>query len=199
MSPVPRARMLRLALLLEGALLVVAVGLGWILDTPILAALRFDRDSLLLGVAATLPMLLLLVWVSHSSWSGFQRLGRKVEELVEILFGNARWTDIAFVSCLAGAGEEALFRGVIQVVLARALDPAVALLVASLIFGLAHAVTPLYVVLVTVTGLYLGGLFMLFDNLLIPIVVHASYDFIAILYLRKRASRSAPLAPYDAL
>jgi membrane protease YdiL (CAAX protease family) len=191
--------MLRLAVLLEGGFLVVAVGLGWILDIPILANLRFDRTSLLLGAAATLPMLLLLVWVSQSGWGGFRRLGHKVEELVEILFGTARWLDIALVSLLAGVGEEALFRGVIQVVLARPLDPAVALLVASVIFGLAHAVTPLYVVLVTVTGLYLGWLFMLFDNLLIPIVVHTLYDFIAILYLRQRASRRAPLASNDAL
>ena len=36
-----------------------------------------------------------------------------------------------------------------------------------------------------VVGLYLGGLYLLTGNLLVPIVVHALYDIVALGYLRK--------------
>jgi membrane protease YdiL (CAAX protease family) len=54
-------------------------------------------------------------------------------------------------------------------------------LITNLLFGLAHAVTPLYVVLAAFLGLYLTA-FMVVDptpNLLIPITAHSLYDLIA--------------------
>ena len=84
---------------------------------------------------------------------------------------------------LAGIGEEALFRGIIQTTLADWLNQWVALAVASALFGLGHLVTPAYAVLAGLLGLYLGGLSMVFDNLLLAIVVHALYDFVALTYL----------------
>lgn len=64
----------------------------------------------------------------------------------------------------------------------------------SIIFGLAHAVTPLYALLVTLVGYYLslsmdmgGG----DSNLLIPILIHSLYDFFAFIMLMRlyRASK----------
>ena len=55
-----------------------------------------------------------------------------------------------------------------------------ALLLASLLFGLAHAITRTYVVLATVFGIYLGWLWTASGNLLVPIVAHALYDFVAL-------------------
>jgi len=59
------------------------------------------------------------------------------------------------------------------------------LLVASLLFGVVHWLTGLYALLAGMVGLYLGGLYLLTGNLLVPIVVHALYDIVALGYLRK--------------
>jgi membrane protease YdiL (CAAX protease family) len=61
-----------------------------------------------------------------------------------------------------------------------------AVLVASAAFGLAHFLTATYAALAAVAGLYLGTLFLLQGNLVVPIVAHALYDFVALLYLVRR-------------
>jgi hypothetical protein len=80
-----------------------------------------------------------------------------------------------------------LFRGVIQNAIAdQFVDPvgvAAGWIAASLLFGLLHWVTLSYAVLATLIGLYLGGLWIVTGNLLVPAVVHALYDFWALVYL----------------
>lgn len=49
-------------------------------------------------------------------------------------------------------------------------------LVSSLVFGLFHPITKLYIALTAVMGLYFGALLILTGNLLIPITAHALYD-----------------------
>jgi membrane protease YdiL (CAAX protease family) len=57
----------------------------------------------------------------------------------------------------------------------------------NIVFGLAHALTPLYFVLATLVGIYLG---LSLDyggerNLLTPIIIHGLYDFLAFLALMR--------------
>jgi membrane protease YdiL (CAAX protease family) len=57
-------------------------------------------------------------------------------------------------------------------------------------------VTPAYLVLASVMGLYLGMLFVHGGGLLAPVVTHALYDFGALLYLQRkvrRAQRGSPV------
>jgi membrane protease YdiL (CAAX protease family) len=84
-----------------------------------------------------------------------------------------------------------LFRGVLQGALQHALGLAAGLLLASALFGLLHFITLTYAVFATVLGAYLGWLWMVTDNLLVPTVAHAAYDFAALLYLL-RWERRAP-------
>jgi len=76
-----------------------------------------------------------------------------------------------------------LFRSVIQGALSTSAGPVIALLVASALFGCAHLVTVGYAVIAAAIGVYLGILWIWSDNLLTPIVTHATYDFIALTYL----------------
>ena len=69
-----------------------------------------------------------------------------------------------------------LFRGVIQ---ARW-----GLFAASILFGVLHFVTPAYALMAMAVGFYIGLLHHFFQSLLIPIQLHALYDFSALLYLR---------------
>jgi hypothetical protein len=107
--------------------------------------------------------------------------------------------ELALIATLAGLAEETLFRGVVQVGLTRVLPAAGALMVASAAFGLAHFVTRTYAVLAAIAGLYLGALYLLQGNLLVPIVAHALYDFVALMYLvrRYRASQPVPAPPVE--
>jgi membrane protease YdiL (CAAX protease family) len=92
--------------------------------------------------------------------------------------------DLFGISVLAGVGEEALFRGLVQDTLAAWMPLGVALALASLLFGLLHAVTPTYAVLATLMGAYLGGLYLWTGGLLAPMVTHGVYDFAVLLYLQ---------------
>ena len=67
------------------------------------------------------------------------------------------------------------------------------LLLASLLFGLAHCVTWTYGGLAFLVGGYLGCLYIWSGSLLVPIVPHAAYDFFALVYLLRRWPGQATL------
>jgi membrane protease YdiL (CAAX protease family) len=43
----------------------------------------------------------------------------------------------------------------------------------------------MYLVLAGLIGLYLGGIWLATGNLLVPIIAHAMYDFVALVYFVK--------------
>lgn len=57
-----------------------------------------------------------------------------------------------------------------------------ALILAAVAFGAAHLITWTYAVVTTIIGAYLGLLWIWTGNLLTPMVTHAVYDFIALVY-----------------
>ncbi|MFH1266819.1 MAG: CPBP family intramembrane glutamic endopeptidase, partial [Planctomycetota bacterium] len=183
--PPPRNLVL-IAVVFEGGLGVVALALGWLLGYPPLEAVCWTVPAAIWGTAAGLPMLVLLLATARVPVWPFSDLLRVVDELLVPLFRGCRVVDLAVISALAGWGEELLFRGVIQEAVAGwAGGPWgvwVGLAVASVLFGLAHAITVSYFLLAALMGLYLGGLWIASDNLLVPIMAHAVYDFLALVY-----------------
>jgi hypothetical protein len=109
-----------------------------------------------------------------------RRLVALVLEQLGPLLASRSPVELVLLAALAGLAEEMLFRGVMQIGLARLLPDGVALVVASAVFGLAHFITPAYALLAGLAGLYLGGLFLLQGNLVAPIVAHAVYDVVAL-------------------
>ncbi|MFQ5932792.1 MAG: lysostaphin resistance A-like protein [Nitrospiraceae bacterium] len=172
-----------LAIVFEGGLVVLAWGLGWLLEYPPFEQVHLRWQAVAWGVVATCPPLLAMLWCTRSQWGPFPRLVREVEETLVPPFAGRSHLDFALISLFAGFGEEALFRGVIQTTLADSFNPWVALAVASTLFGLGHLITPTYAVLAGLLGLYLGVLSMAYENLLLVIVVHTLYDFVALMYL----------------
>ena len=59
-------------------------------------------------------------------------------------------------------------------------------MIASVIFGLAHYLSPTYAIYAGLVGLYLGIIFQASENLYIVMAIHALYDFIALVYLVKK-------------
>ena len=182
-APIPTGRIVLLAILFEGSLALAAMALGWVSGYDPLVDLRWTWPAAGWGAAATLPPLVLMYWCARTPWSPCHALTQLVRSLILPFFARATWIDLALVSTAAGVGEELLFRGFLQASLADWLGPWVGLALASLLFGLAHLITPTYGVLAALLGAYLGGLWLACNNLLAPIVTHALYDFVALLYL----------------
>jgi membrane protease YdiL (CAAX protease family) len=182
-----------LAIALEGGLLLVALGGGLLLGVPPFGGANINPGGLALGAAATLPTILLMWWLSRSNWRPLRRLRREVEDTIVPLFADCSMAELVLIALLAGVGEEALFRGLVQRGVAQAAGPMAGLVAASALFGLAHFVTRTYALLAAILGLYLGALFLLTGNLVVPIAVHTLYDFVALLHWVRRARR--PEAP----
>lgn len=186
-SRVPPYRLVLFAALFEGCLGLFALGLGWLLGVRFWVAARIEWQAVGWGAICTAPLFAMLLCLEWLPYRPFATLRRVVSRLMTELFADATIHDLALVSVLAGLGEEFLFRGLLQTAVSQWTGwPMVGLLVASLLFGLAHLVTKTYAVLATLIGLYLGWVYLHFDNLLVPIVAHALYDFLALVYLLRR-------------
>lgn len=95
------------------------------------------------------------------------------------------WPVLIVLSVFAGVGEELLFRGAVQGWLARHTNEWVAVVAASLLFGLVHYLSFTYFIIATGLGLVLGAVYALTDSLLLVMVWHGAYDMIALYCLRR--------------
>jgi membrane protease YdiL (CAAX protease family) len=177
----------------EGSLVGVAMVLGWLLGQTPLRTFRFDLQDSAVGIAATLPPLGLFWLCLKMPWRPFRTIAQIVDETLTPLFRDCRMPQLLVIATLAGMGEEMLFRGVLQAAVADEIGGPhgvwLGLLVAAFLFGLLHPITPTYAVLAGLIGLYLGWLWLASGNLLLPILVHALYDFLALAYLVKVRNR----------
>jgi hypothetical protein len=163
--------------------------LGWLLarwaGISLYDRLVLNWPAIARGLVACAPMVLCLVVISHSTWRPLVELRRQVEILVRELFGDSSWFELALICLAAGLGEELLFRGALQPWLARWTSPAFAILAVGLLFGLVHSLSVTYFVAATLIGCYFGWLTEAYDDLVAPIVAHAVYDFVALLFIRR--------------
>jgi membrane protease YdiL (CAAX protease family) len=179
------------ALAFEGALAVVACALGWLLPIPPWQQIHWELAGLGWGIAACIPLLAGMFVLRGLRSGPLGRLNRVVDQFVAPLFAKCTLLDFALISIVGGLGEELLFRGLIQAALTNWLGVAAGIVIASLLFGLAHIITPTYAVLAALIGVYLGWVWIAADNLLAPIVAHALYDFAALVYLTRGARGGA--------
>lgn len=185
-----RTLVMSLAIAVEGGLALLAMFLGWLLHKPPLETLTFSGVDFLIGVAATAPLVAMFFVLLRWPVGPLAGLRKFSLEVLCPMLAPCTVPDLAAIALLAGFGEEMLFRGTLQAVFESKSGPWMGLAVASLCFGLLHAVTPAYAVLATVLGAYLGWLWQVNGNILTPIVVHALYDFVALYYLVAGPGRS---------
>jgi membrane protease YdiL (CAAX protease family) len=184
---------LRVAALAEAGLVLVALALGAWLGVAPFAELHWTWRGLAWGIAATAPLLLVLAWCLRTTFPPIARLVHLVEEHLPPLFAGSTTLELLALSAMAGLGEEALFRGVIQTALAGHLPPWAAVALTALLFGAAHWLTTSYAVLAAFVGAYLGWLLLASGNLLVPIVAHAVYDLVALSVLVRRSGTARDL------
>ena len=162
-----------------------AYGLSLLLNTPLGPQFSFSANDALIGVIATLPLVVFLWWFSNTAIDGLARF----RESQIAFFANVGFTftpaRIAIMAFAAGVSEELLFRGVFQTWLAGMAPVIVAIILSNIVFGLLHMRTALYAIIAGAVGAYLGALYVITGNLLAPIVTHMLYDAVALEYTRR--------------
>src|SRR5439155_20288798 len=114
-----RLAVVRLAVLFEGGLAVLALVLGWLIGQSPLASFGWNARDLLLGVAASLPMLLGFAVCVRWPVGPLRRIKSFSLDVIRPLFRSCTLADLALVALMAGLGEEMLFRGLVQAALGR--------------------------------------------------------------------------------
>lgn len=177
----------------EASLILVAAVLGWIANINPFADLHFSESAIACGVIGAIPLFLMFLALEQIQAEPVIKIKNMLFETLGPSLHRYHWTDLFILAAIAGLSEELLFRGVIQPWMESSWGIPAALVGSNIIFGLAHAVTPLYAVLAALVGIYLslsldyGG----DRNLLLPIIIHGLYDFLAFVSLMRayRASR----------
>lgn len=164
---------------------VAAYGLSFLLNTPLGDQVAFDINDALVGVIATLPLVVFLWWFSNSELPAVAEF--RDSQITFFAGIGFRFTPlrIALMALGAGVSEELLFRGVLQPWLSGFLPVIAAIILSNIVFGLLHMRTVLYAVIAGCLGAYLGALYLVTDNLLTPITTHMLYDAVALEYTRR--------------
>ena len=153
-----KRQFLGIAIGVEGGMGLGAWVVAAILGLPVAGWVAWSNAGLAWGIAGAAIMLVVLGLTRRAPVGPLRRLTRLVDRLVPRLFAGFRWWELLLVSLLAGWGEEVLFRGLIQGGLQELLGlwiasgeavTIAALVVASVLFGLAHAVSREYVIFAT--------------------------------------------------
>lgn len=189
-------KLVALAFTFEAGLGLLAIlvgrGLGW---DP-LSTLGYDKPlgqlaiACLWGGMAAIPLLMAFLFLDRRPHM-LVEFKKMISSTVAPMFEGLSIVDVGAISVAAGLGEELLFRGLMQGGLqgwfGEPYGWALALVVASIAFGVCHWLNATYAIIATFIGVCMGGLFLLVDDLAAPIVAHTIYDFVAILYLTRGA------------
>lgn len=183
---------LAFACVFEFSLLVIAYTVGWFAGIDPLGTVARDGLAVVTGLVAVIPLSGLLWWGLSHPHGAVGRVTREAQDIVMQLLGGIGLGGFAIIAVLAGVCEEALFRGVIQAVASLHSNDWAGLIIASLFFGLAHAVSWAYAVIAAFMGAYLGLLYIYTGGIVAPVVCHGVYDFVALVWLVRSGQAQFP-------
>jgi membrane protease YdiL (CAAX protease family) len=190
-----RGSILLVAIISEVILVVLAYTIAFGLSLDI--AWNPSFRSIIIGATAALPLLignhLLWRWTERNPDSIYARFSR---EVVVPLCQRVTPVQAFWIGILSGIGEEALFRGSINLAIIRTGGLWIALVVSSVTFAGIHFIgsfkryggmIPLY----SAVGGVLWLVWFLTDSLAAAAATHATYNFIAIIAIRRLSNREA--------
>jgi len=193
-----RKALLLVTIFAEGGVFVLGLLLMRFSNFELQSRFHFSWNATVYALLLCIPLLLMLLFAVRARWGPLSRLRSELDEKIVPIFADSKLPDLALIALLAGAGEEFFFRGWLQRVLTDKFEIWLGVLIASLIFGLAHFLSITYAVYAFLTGLYLGLIYQASGNLYTVMVIHAVYDFIALIYLvSKRKSGSPGISVQD--
>jgi uncharacterized protein len=171
----------------EASLILIAIVLGWFSGINPFETMHFTELAIAYGVIGTAPLFLMYLALEHIEAEPVANIRKLLLNTLGPGLNSYHWTDLFILAAIAGISEEVVFRGVIQPWMESSWGITAALIGSNIIFGLAHALTPLYAVLAALVGIYLG---LSLDyggerNLLVPVIIHGLYDFLAFIALMR--------------
>jgi uncharacterized protein len=177
-------RFVRFAALFYGSLTVAAALWSGLRGLD----LRFFGNSGALGALLGVSTAVATVSLGLLAYRLLPVLQEIAEELAPRLVDGASYGGLGLVAVFSGVGEETFFRGVIQ--------QEFGLVVASLVFGLAH-VGPdrrylVWTVWAVLAGFLFGALYEVTGGLLAPILAHSGHNAATLLLWKRSRKRSAP-------
>lgn len=184
-----RSDFVKLAVLFESGLIVIAVAIGWAFGVEPQARCAWSAAGFGWGVLVAIPMFGLFLLSFRFAVGPLRPMKQFLLEALGPSLAACRWYDLVLIAAVAGVSEELLFRGVLL--------PLTGKWISSVLFGLAHFITPLYALLAGLAGLLLGELMERTENLLSPIVAHGLYDFLAFVVVARAAQRQPPSVPSE--
>lgn len=166
--------------------IVIAFGVGWVLDVSPLTNLTWNWSDLGIGALAALPMFAFFQLAFHTRIAAFRKIKQFLLDELGPRIEHGSILELFILSIFIGLGEEMLFRGVLQS-WAMQYGVVAAIVFTNLLFGIVHSVTRLYVVIAALMGVYLSLLLVSFSpqNLLIPITTHTIYDFLCFIAIMR--------------
>lgn len=188
-----RASILMVAFVSEALLFVGAYIIAWL--SGIELSWDFSFLAVLLGALAAAPLLvgnhLLWRWTRAHPESVYARFSR---EIIVPLCSRVPPLHAFYIGILSGIGEEILFRGALNLLLIQWGGLFLALVLSSVMFAWVHFIgttkryggmIPLY----TGVGAILWFVWYLTDSLTAAAATHATYNFLAIVWIRHLAQR----------
>lgn len=176
----------------QALLLPISATLARIMHIPnygLGSGFSWSTNTVMMGIQWTGPLFLTagLLRLLEPYSPALQGVTRATQRSVLAVMGKERRMGFALaVSILlggvAGWGEEWLFRGVFQTILTQKFSSNIGLAVSGLVFGLLHAVTPVYALLAALASFFFGHLYNTSGNLAVPMICHAVYDVGALMW-----------------
>ena len=197
MDPQDRHQFLNFSGMVLGGLALVAIGLGWAVEIDPLSKFSWSWRACGCGLVGTLPLFVLFAGVYRLPIGAFRTIRKFLTTELAPSLAVLTWFDLIFLAMLTGIAEELFFRGLLEPWMTSSRFPWTGRVASSLLFGMAHVVTPTYGLMTFVAGYYLSWLMTWVDppNLLVPIVAHAVYDyggFLIIIWLHRRDAAQSP-------
>lgn len=174
-----RLQLLALAFAVEGFLALAALAWAYWRGIPLWSHMLLDGRAALWIAVTTAAMGVVNIAGYNLLLARGVRAAERLDELITPVFARSGVFDLLLIALMAGIGEELLFRGVIM--------PELGIAASGILFGLMHFAGRdlwFYTVWAVVIGIFFGNLYQWTGNLLVPIAVHAAYDFVALLYIR---------------
>lgn len=182
----PAMMMTLAAVQVEGGLALLAILIAYFASIPLLEMVTFEPLAVLFAVLGTLPVILLCWLIYKVPLKSVEFTRRFMRSIYLDFVRHCSVLQLFLIALMSGIGEELLFRGVLQTTVVHWFGGETrglifGILITSVLFGLAHPINKLYVFLCIVIGVYLGLTFVWSGNLLVPMILHALYNFVVFL------------------
>lgn len=180
-------------------MLLIGLFLGWVFSVGAADQIHWSWTALMWGSLSAIALFLVILGFEHLPFDPLRSIQNRIIATIGKALAQCNLLELALISLLAGLGEEVLFRGFLMVWLESLGGYWVGLGLSSILFGLAHYINWVNVILTGVVGLFLGWLFDATGerNLLAPIVCHALYDFLAFIAIAREAKKTFGDALYE--